>query len=875
MQTREINQKTNHFHHPEVNSLLELIEHTKDAIVLCDANREIISWNKGAEKMFGYTKAEVLHKIPLALGLLTLSPEEISDLDNSLFSSETWNGIKVFTTKQGEKIYGTITANAIKNESGDLNSVLFIVKDDTKKKEYAEKLKRSNSRLKSQLSEFEDKIHAGEHLLHLFIKHTPTAIAMFDNKIRYVTASAQWLKKFKISAHHFIGHSHYEIFPETRPEIKEAHQRALKGEVVKNEEYLYTGPNETQYWLYWEIHPWLAASGEIGGIIVFTEDITERKISEAFVRKSEEQYKSLIERVSDGFVALDISWYITYINRAAEKILGQPEGFLFGKRFWDEFPETTGNSFYKAFHTALAEQRHMFLEDYSTLADKWLQVNIYPSTSGLSIFFKDISKEKEAELKAKKNTDLLNLTLTSALDAMIYTNEEGTIINWNKQAEKMFGWTSGEVIGHSICDTIVPEKYRLQMRVLQENGKSHCPWPAINKLIEIAAVTKDGLVFPGELFVASLQNETETIYCAFIRDITERKNAETEITKSHSQLKQAQEIAHLGHWELDLVSHKSYWSDETYRIYGMEKGKDDIISLSDWLTYVHPDDQKRVLKEIEKSIKQAKGASFFHRILRRDGETRHVFSTAKYKYNKKGVPVLVHGITHDITDIKKLELQLQEQKHKESMNLLSATMDAQERERKDIGEELHDNVNQILVATELYLSSIESRSPNTKALLSKCIQNVQDVIRENRRISHELVQPDFDDQSLVEKITSLSNSMLKEAGINFTIEKSGFHDELIDKKLKLAIYRIFQEQYTNIIKHSKAKSVTIIFTIDKKGLKIRIADNGKGIEPIKLSDGIGLRNIKSRLSIYDGKATITTATGEGFALTMMIPVTQR
>ena len=150
MQTREINHKTNLLHHPEANSLLELIEHTKDAIVLCDANREIVSWNKGAEKMFGYTKAEVMHKIPLDLGLLTLSPEEISELDTSLFTSETWNGIKVFTTKQGEKIYGTITANAIKNESGGLNSVLFIVKDDTKKKKYTEKLKKNNSHLKKK-----------------------------------------------------------------------------------------------------------------------------------------------------------------------------------------------------------------------------------------------------------------------------------------------------------------------------------------------------------------------------------------------------------------------------------------------------------------------------------------------------------------------------------------------------------------------------------------------------------------------------------------------------------------------------------------------------------------------------------------------------
>jgi len=871
MQTREINHKTNLLHHPEANSLLELIEHTKDAIVLCDANREIVSWNKGAEKMFGYTKAEVMHKIPLDLGLLTLSPEEISELDTSLFTSETWNGIKVFTTKQGEKIYGTITANAIKNESGGLNSVLFIVKDDTKKKEYTEKLKKNNSHLKNKLIEFEDKIHAGEHLLHLFIKHTPAAIAMFDLQMNYLAASQNWIKKFNMPAGRFIGHCHYDFFPHINEEVKEAHQRSLSGEVVKNEEFLYKSPTGNEYWHRWETHPWHTATGEIGGIVIFIEDITNKKLTESFITKSEEQYKNLIERISDGFIAVDTSWRVTFINRTAEEILRQPEGYLLGKQFWNEFPETVGKSFYNAYHKALAQQEHVFIEDYSILAGKWVQVNVYPSPTGLSVFFKDISKEKEAELKAKKNTDLLNLTLTSALDAMVYTNKEGKIINWNKQAEMMFGWKADEIIGSSICETIVPERYKEELLVLQEDGKKHCPWPEVNKLIEITVLTKVGDEFPCELFVASLQEESETIYCAFIRDISDRKKNEEEIIKSHAQLKEAQEFAHVGYWELDPITQQSNWSDEAYRIFGIEPGSLNM-TVPELLNLVHPEDLSSLVKQIEKLEKTHKSSLLYHRILRKNGEVRYVYTNVNFKMNHSGVLVLVYGVTHDVTELKKLEMEMQEQKKKENRKLLAATMDAQERERKIIGEELHDNVNQILVATELYLSSIATRSPNTKELLSKCIQNIQNVIRENRKISHELVQPDFDDQSLVEKITSLSNSMLKDAGINITIQKSRINEEQIDKKLKLAIYRIFQEQYTNIIKHSKATSVSVSFHNDKEALKIRITDDGKGTNQDQLTDGIGLKNIKSRLSLYDGKATISTAPGKGFTLQLNIPL---
>lgn len=874
MHTREINHKSNLLHHSEANSLLELIEQTKDAIVLCDANREIVSWNKGAEKMFGYTKAEVLHKIPLHLGLLTLSPEEIAELDSSLFTYETWNGVKVFTTKQGKKIYGTITANAIKNETGGLNSVLFIIKDDTKKKEYAEKLKRTNSILKNQLEEIEDKVHAGEHLLHLFIKYTPADIAMFDRQMNYLAASQNWIKKFNIPAGRFIGHCHYDFIPHLNEEVKQAHQRSLNGEVVKNEEFLYKSATGNEYWHRWETHPWYTATGEIGGIVVFIEDITNKKLTESFITKSEEQYKNLIERISDGFIAVDTGWHITYINRTAEELLRQPEGFLLGKQFWNEFPETVGKSFHKAYHKALAEQVHVVVEDYSILAGKWLQVNVYPSPTGLSIFFKDISKEKEAELKAKKNTDLLNLTLTSALDAMIYTNKEGKIINWNKQAEKMFGWKADEVIGSSICETIVPERYKEELIVLKEDGEKHCPWPAVNQLIEIRALTKMGDEFPGELFVASLQEEGETIYCAFIRDISDRKKIEEEIIKSHAQLKEAQEFAHVGYWEFDKITQQSYWSDEAYRIFGIEPGSMNM-TVSELFNFVHPEDRASLLKQIEKNEKTGKNSLLYHRIVRKNGEVRHVYANVNYKVNQSGVPVFVYGVTHDVTELKTLELQLQEQKHQENLKLLSATLDAQERERMDIGEELHDNVNQILVATELYLSSIATRSPNTKALLSKCIQNIQNVIRENRKISHELVQPDFDDQSLVEKIASLSNSMLKEAGINVNIQKSRINEEQIDKKLKLAIYRIFQEQYTNIIKHSKATSVSVSFHNDKEALKIRITDDGKGTSPDQLTDGIGLKNIKSRLSIFQGKASIITNPGQGFVLSMNIPLIQQ
>lgn len=117
-------------------------------------------------------------------------------------------------------------------------------------------------------------------ILASFIKDSPAALSMVDNDMRYIAASNKWIVDYQLDPNSLIGKTHYEIFPEIPQEWKDIHSHCLKGHIQKRDEDSFTRLDGTTLWLRWEIHPWHKASGEIGGILMFTEDITKRKNSE-------------------------------------------------------------------------------------------------------------------------------------------------------------------------------------------------------------------------------------------------------------------------------------------------------------------------------------------------------------------------------------------------------------------------------------------------------------------------------------------------------------------------------------------------------------------------------------------------------------------
>ncbi len=136
----------------------------------------------------------------------------------------------------------------------------------------------------------------------LFLKHAPAAIAMLDRHMRYLIVSNRWLQDYGLGERDIHGLSHYDVFPEIPERWKEEHRRCLNGEVVQRDEDCFTRADGREEWLRWELHPWRTGDGKIGGILIFSELITHRKLAEAALMKS---YQQLEQRVAERTAALE------------------------------------------------------------------------------------------------------------------------------------------------------------------------------------------------------------------------------------------------------------------------------------------------------------------------------------------------------------------------------------------------------------------------------------------------------------------------------------------------------------------------------------------------------------------------------------------
>jgi PAS domain S-box-containing protein len=163
---------------------------------------------------------------------------------------------------------------------------------------------------------------ASERRLQLFIEHAPAALAMFDRQMCYLYASDRWLTDYGLQRRDLKGLSHYEVFPEIPEVWKEAHRRGLAGEVLRAENGRFVRGDGSVQWLRWEIRPWHNDAGEIGGIVIFTEDITERKRAQEALRENEERLRMQMERMPIGCILFDGHSRFSQMNPAAERIFG-------------------------------------------------------------------------------------------------------------------------------------------------------------------------------------------------------------------------------------------------------------------------------------------------------------------------------------------------------------------------------------------------------------------------------------------------------------------------------------------------------------------------------------------------------------------------
>lgn len=224
------------------------------------------------------------------------------------------------------------------------------------------------------------------------------------------------------------------------------------------------------------------------------------------------------------------------------------------------------------------------------------------------------------------------------------------------------------------------------------------------------------------------------------------------------------------------------------------------------------------------------------------------------------------AIQTDITAKKQLENQLKQEVEKREKKITRAIVLAQEKERNEIGNELHDNVNQMLSTVKLYLGMINEPGPDKHDLISKSILHLQECIDEIRDISKNLSSPGHRQISLEKAVQELINSIALTGRVNIIYKPHNIDKFPINEDVELAIYRITQEHLTNILKHAKATEVQIFLLCIGNTLNLKIIDNGKGFDVRKKRKGIGISNMMNRAHAISGHLEINSTPGHGCTL---------
>ncbi|MBW7892749.1 MAG: PAS domain-containing protein, partial [Chitinophagaceae bacterium] len=283
----------------------------------------------------------------------------------------------------------------------------------------------------------------------------------------------------------------------------------------------------------------------------------------------------------------------------------------------------------------------------------------------------------------------------------------------------------------------------------------------------------------------------------------------------------------------------------------------------------HPDDREKVMDKMEAALKIEHISTIQneYRFRCKDGTYKIITDFFSILRDSDGKAFRLLISMHDVTEQRHLQQQLAEKEAVYQRQLARTVLDTQENERKKLAEELHDNVNQLLGVAKLYIEHAISNEQIRDGLLKKSNEYIDKVISELRTLSKALAPPLLAELGLEHSLSSLAETIEEVQPLTIRIDLVEFDESKLQDGQKLMLYRIIQEQLNNIVKHAQASDVTVHLEQMENKVMLTITDDGKGSDlSVDGNNGIGLRNIRNRIELYQGKMNIETAPGKGFVL---------
>jgi PAS domain S-box-containing protein len=828
---------------------------TDYAIYLLDPAGRIASWNAGAERIKGYRAGEVLGRHfsmfyppeDAAAG----KPERALALAarEGRFEGEGWR-----VCKDGSRFWAEVTITALREADGTLKAYAKVTRDMTAR--HAERER--------------------EQLFAATFNHAPHGITVADAAGRYLGANARFLALLGYTEAELRDKTVFDLtHPEDLAESRRQFQAILTGAVDRVEfDKRFLHRHGAALWMHVSVTRIVDEHGEVKTLVAQIEDITERRAAEARLRESERRFRLLVQGVTDyAIFMLSPQGEISSWNAGAERIKGYAANEALGRHFSVFFTaeDRAAGKPERALETArssgrFADEGWRLRKDGSRFWALAVLDAIRDETGALVGFAKitrDLTERRAVEERLRQSQARLQAFTDNSPAIMSLKDRDGRYRFANAKFLERYALREAQVIGRTDSE-IFPRRQALaaaahDIRVLTRG-----------EAVDFEERTRDG---GGERFAMVIKFPVRDAAGAVAgvgmvaSDITDRRLTEQALREQRLLLAEAQKVAGLGCWEWTPESGRVHWSDELYRIYGLQP-ETFTPSFENYLERVHPEDRQDSGAMMARALMDGRGFTMLERIVRPGGEIRYLRSHADVVRNEQGKPIKIFGACLDVTEQRHSESALR-QAAQDLHALTRKLVRAEEAERRRIAGELHDRVGQSLSALNINLdivlgqlleapAPVRQRLADSAKLVERTLESIEGVMAELR-------PPLLDEYGLGAALGWHAEEFSRRTGIVVKI------DDLAAEAVKglrleaaLALFRIAQEALNNVFKHAKAKSVQIAISKAENQIALCVRDDGVGFDAASARRGRwGMGTMRERAEAAGGNLKVESEPGQG------------
>jgi PAS domain S-box-containing protein len=627
--------------------LAAIVDSSHDAIVSKDLNGIVTTWNRGAERLFGYAASEMIGR-----SITTLIPpdrhhEEVRILDCIRRGERVDPYETVRKRMDGSLVDVSVSVSPVRNAAGEVIGASKIARDITDRK-----------RAEADLAERQSQ-------LAVFVEHAPAAIAMFDREMRYLAVSRRYILDFRLpQGTQLIGRSHYEVFPDIPQRWRDVHARVLAGEELSQAEDQFTRHDGCTHWVRWSMAPWRRADGSIGGALLFSEHRTEQVEARRALIDSEARFRATFENAAVGVAVVDTDGSILRANNSFARMLGYSLEELKTRTFQEvTHPDDLATSL-TSFNKALVGEADSYsIEKRYARKDGgtvWASLTVgcvRKADGGIHYFvsvIQDITDRKRAEARLAERNAQLDLAGKIARIGSFTYDHPTKKLQLSPGCAAIYGLpeSTREISREDWRARVHPDDLLPLDTVTRRavsNGEREC-------ILEFR-IFRHGQVRWIESRILISYNEAgkpvRTIGSEI--DVTERKQAELALAERNMQFALAGKAARVGSYAYD-VDTDTMQVDEGYAALHRLPGTS--TTRSEWKTRAHPEDLDRLETVRSEAFRQHRSEyGIEYRIVRPGGEVRWIESRSFMSYNNDGHPQRVVGVNIDITERKQVEEQ--------------------------------------------------------------------------------------------------------------------------------------------------------------------------------------------------------------------------